>query len=79
MVNTGTAKFVGVVMAIGIIAVAGTNAAFAQQQCGEQPYVYNVGCATLGTAQLYAAVLVAGIAAFAVACGASGIRHRVVQ
>jgi hypothetical protein len=70
----------GVIMAIGLIVMAGTNLAFAQQQpCGEQPYVYNIGCAPLGTAQLYAAVLVGGIVALAVACGVSGIRHHVIQ
>ncbi len=70
----------GIVVTIGLIAMAGTNLAFAQQQpCGEQPYVYNVGCAPLGTAQLYAAVLVGGIVALAVACGASGIRHHIIR
>lgn len=69
----------GIVVAIGLIAMAGTNLAFAQQPCGEQPYVYNVGCAPLGTAQLYASVLVGGIVALAVACGASGIRHHIIR
>jgi hypothetical protein len=70
----------GIIMTIGLIAMAGTGLAFAQQQpCGEQPYVYNVGCLPLNTAQLYAAVLVGGIVALAVACGVSGVRHHIIQ
>jgi hypothetical protein len=73
MVNIGTAKLGGVVMTLGIVAIAGTNFAFAQQTpCGEQAYVYNVGCMPLSTAQLVGAVVVAGIVAFAIACGVTG-------
>jgi len=73
MVNLGTAKFAGVIMAIGIVAIAGTNLAFAQQPCGAQAYAY-IGCTPMGTAQMYGAVLVAGVVAFAIAVGATG-RH----
>ncbi len=76
MVNLGTAELAGVIMTIGIVATAGTNFAFAQQQpCGEQPYIHNVACTPLGTGQLYGAVLVAGIVALAVAFAISGRRY----
>ena len=78
MVNVGTAKFAGVIMTIGIIAIAGTNLAFAQttstgQPCGAQAYTY-IGCTPMSSAQLYGAILVAGVVALAIAVGAAG-RH----
>lgn len=80
MVNLETAKLAGVIMTIGMVGIAGTNLAFAQQQpCGEQPYVYNVGCMPLGTAQLAAVSLVVGIIALAVGCGAVGVRYHLTH
>ena len=73
MVNAGSAKFAGVIMTIGIIAIAGTNLAYAAQPCGAQAYTY-IGCTPMGTAQLFGAVIVAGVVAFAIAVGAAG-RH----
>lgn len=65
-------------MTIGLIAIS-TNLAFAQQpSCGEQPYVYNIGCMPLGTAQLTGAALMAGIIAFAIAWGVAGRQHHIV-
>lgn len=79
MASQSKVKLAGVMIAIGLVTITGTNLAFAQQQpCGEQPYVYNVGCAPLGTAQLYAAALVGGIVAFAAACGAAGVRYSTI-
>lgn len=79
MVNLGTAKLAGVIMALGIVAIAGTNLAFAQQpSCGEQAYVYNIGCLPLDTAQIVGGVLVASIAAFAIAWGVAGHHHHTV-
>lgn len=78
MVNLGTAKLAGVIMTVGIIAIAGTNLAFAQQpSCGEQAYGY-IGCTPMGTAQLYGAILVVGVVAFAIACGAVGRQYHTI-
>lgn len=80
MVYLGTAKLAGIVMAIGMVAMAGTNLAFAQQpSCGEQPYVYNVGCLPLDTAHMVGAVMVAGIAAFAIAWGVAGRHNHIIH
>lgn len=80
MVNLETAKLAGVIMTIGIVGIAGTNLAFAQQPtCGEQPYIYNVGCLPIGTAQLTAVALVGGIVALAIGCGAVGSRYSVMH
>lgn len=74
MVNLGTAKLAGVMTVVGIVAIAGTNLAFAQQpSCGEQAYGY-IGCTPLATAQLYGAIIMASVVACAIACGAAG-RH----
>ncbi|CUR52431.1 exported protein of unknown function [Nitrosotalea devaniterrae] len=79
MVSVGTAKLAGLVMTLGILAMAGTNLAFAQQpSCGEQAYVYNVGCLPLDTAQMVGAILVASIAGFAIVWGVAG-RHHVIH
>ncbi len=76
MVSLSTARLAGLIMTTGLVVIAGTNSAFAQQQpCGEQPYVYNVGCDPLGTAQMYAAALVAGIIALAIGLGVAGRKH----
>lgn len=80
MVSLGKAELAGIVVTSVMIAMMSTNLAFAQQQqpCGEQPYVYNVGCLPLNSAQLYAAVIVGGIIALAVGCGVSGIRYSTI-
>ncbi len=76
MVSFGTAKLAGLVMMLGMLAMAGTNLAFAQQpSCGEQAYIYNVGCLPLNSAQMVGAIMVASIAAFAIAWGVAG-RHK---
>ncbi|MGI0088606.1 MAG: hypothetical protein ACREBI_11710 [Nitrosotalea sp.] len=78
MVSLGTAKLAGVIMTIGIVAMAGTNLAFAQQpSCGEQAYGY-IGCTPLGAAQLYGGVLVAGVVAFAIAWGVAGRQYHTI-
>ncbi|MDC8452332.1 MAG: hypothetical protein LV477_05395 [Candidatus Nitrosotalea sp.] len=79
MVSLSKAKLAGVVMTLGIVAIAGTNLAFAQQPspCGEQAYVYNVGCLPLDSAHMVGAILVASIAAFAIAWGVAGRHHMV--
>ena len=79
MVNLQTAKLAVVIVTIGLIGIAGTNLAFAQQPCGEQPYVYNVGCMPLSTAQLAAVSLAVGIIALAVGCGIVGTRYRLTH
>ncbi len=76
MVNLGTAKLAGVIMVVGILAIAGTNLAFAQQQpCVDNVAYAYIGCIPLDTAQWYGAAMVAGVVAFAIACGASGWRY----
>jgi hypothetical protein len=79
MVNLETAKLAGVIVTIGIASIAGTNLALAQQPCGEQPYIYNVGCMPLGTAQLTAVSLVVGIIALAVGIGAASARDHLTH
>ncbi len=77
MVNLSTAKLAGVIMVVGILAIAGTNLAFAQT-CGTQgaqAYAW-IGCEPLGTAQWYGVILVVGVVAFAIACGAAGWKHK---
>lgn len=74
MVSLGTAKLAVVVMTTSMFVISGTNLAFAQQPCGEQAYIYNVGCLPLNSAQMVGAILVASIAAFAIAWGIAG-RH----
>ena len=76
MISLSPAKLCGVVMTMGMVAIAGTNLTFAQSSpCGEQPYVYNVGCMPLNTAQMVAGVIVASIIGFAIACGVAGRNH----
>jgi len=78
MVNLGTAKLAGVTMVIAILAIAGTNLAFAQQpSCGAQAYAYIACGPPLVTAQYYGAAIVGGVIVFAIAsAGASGnLRH----
>jgi hypothetical protein len=80
MVSVGQAGLAGIVMTIGIVAIAGTNFAFAlQTPCGEQPYVYNVGCMPLNNAQMVGGVVVASIIGFAIACGVAGRHHNPVH
>jgi len=79
MVNLGTAKLAGVTMVVGILAIAGTDLAFAQQQpsCGEQAYGY-IGCTPLVAAQQYGMILVAGIVAFSIAWGTAGRKYHTI-
>jgi hypothetical protein len=78
MVNIGTAKLAGIIWTVSIVAVMGTNLAFAQQpSCGEQAYGY-IGCTPLNTAQLYGGILVAGVVALAIGCGAAGVRYHTI-
>jgi len=81
MVNLGTAKLAGVTMVIAILAIAGTNLAFAQQStCGTAPYgavaFGYIACGPpLVTAQYYGAAIVVGVIAFSWAMAiASGLR-----
>jgi len=77
MVNLGTAKLAGVIMVVGILAIAGTNLAFAQQSCVDNaPFVY-IGCIPLVTAQMYGAGIVGGVIVFATVCAAvsGNLRH----
>ncbi len=78
MVGFGTTRIVGVVIGLALVAIAGTNSAFAQQpSCGEQAYGY-IGCTPLSTAQLYGAIMVAAVAAFAVAWGTAGRQYHTI-
>ena len=83
MVSLGTAKLAVVIMTIGIVAISGTNLAFAQQpSCGtapygEAPYAY-IGCTPLNTAQMYGGILVVGVVAFAIAWGAAGRQYHTI-
>ncbi|MGI0046356.1 MAG: hypothetical protein ACREBB_04105 [Nitrosotalea sp.] len=79
MVNLGAAKLTGVIMTIGIVAMAGNNLAYAQQpsSCGEQAYGY-IGCTPLNTAQLIGGVLVASIVAFAMAWGVAERQYHTI-
>jgi len=80
MVSLGTAKLAGLAMTLGVLAMAGTNLAFAQQTpCGEQAYVYNVGCLPLDQAHIVGAILVASIVAFAMAWGAAGRHNHMIH
>lgn len=68
----------GVVMTIGLVGMAGTNIAFAQQpSCGEAPYGY-IGCTPLGTAQTYGAIMAGALMAFAVAWGVQGRKYHTI-
>ncbi|MDE1763182.1 MAG: hypothetical protein KGH88_02925 [Thaumarchaeota archaeon] len=78
MVSRRTVELAGVIMTVGIVAMSGTNLAFAQQpSCGEQAYGY-IGCTPLNTAQLYGSILVAGVVALAIGCGAAGVRYHTI-
>ena len=78
MVSTGVAKMATVITTVVIVAIAGTNVAFAQQpSCGEQAYGY-IGCTPLNTAQLYGAILVAGVVAVAVSFGVAGRQYHTI-
>ena len=68
----------GVVMTIGIVAMADTGIAFAQQpSCGEAPYGY-IGCTPLGTAQMYGAIMAGAVMAFAVGWGVHGRKYHTI-
>ena len=82
MVNLGTARLAGVLIGFGLVAMTGTNFAFAQttstgQPCGAQAYTY-IGCTPMGTAQMYGAITVAVVIAFAIACGAAGRQYHTI-
>ncbi len=78
MVSLGTAKLAGIIMTMSIIAIGGTNLAFAQQpSCGEQAYGY-IGCTPVATAQLYGAILVVGVVAFSIAWGVAGRQYHTI-
>ena len=77
MLNIGTAKLAGVTMVVGILAIAGTNLAFAQQPCVDNAaYVY-IGCIPVDTAQWEGAAIVGGVVAFAIgtAAASGNLRH----
>jgi|GEM_PF-1530918 len=80
MVSLGTAKLAGLVMTLGMLAIASTNLAFAQQPspCGEQAYVYNIGCLPLDTAHIVGAILVASIVAFAISWGIAERQYHMI-
>ncbi|MDE1726883.1 MAG: hypothetical protein KGH89_06415 [Thaumarchaeota archaeon] len=77
MVNLGPAKLAGIITVVGIVAISGTNLAFAQQPCGEQAYGY-IGCTPLATAQQYAVIMVVGVVACAIAFGAAGRQYHTI-
>ncbi|WP_166392497.1 hypothetical protein [Candidatus Nitrosotalea sp. TS] len=78
MVNLGTAKLAGMMTVVGIVAIAGTNLAFAQQpSCGEQAYGY-IGCTPLVAAQQYGAIMVAAVVACAIAFGAAWRQYHTI-
>ena len=71
-------------MVLGILAIAGTNLAFAQNvtptstqefPCaatpfyGAQAYAY-IACESLGTAQMYGVAMVVAVVAFSIGCAA---------
>ncbi len=62
-------------MVVGILAIAGTNLAFAQQpSCGAQIYAY-IACAPLDTGQLVGVASVGGVVALAIAFGVHGRQY----
>jgi len=77
MVSLSTAKLTAITMVVGVLAIAGTDLAFAQQPCGAQAYAYTACGPPLGTAQLYGAAIAGGVIVFAIAIStASGnLRH----
>ena len=80
MVNLSAAKLAGVIMTLGIVAMTGTNLAFAQQpsSCGEHAYSYIACGPPLGTAQLYGFAIVGGVVALAIAFGAAGRQYHTI-
>jgi hypothetical protein len=77
MVNMSTAKLTAITMVVGILAIAGTDLAFAQQPCGAQAYAFTACGPPLGTAQLYGAAIAGGVIVFSIGTSiASGnLRH----
>ncbi len=83
MINLGTVKLSGIIMVVGILAIAGINLAFAQNAtsttppaCGSAAYAF-VACNTsTGTAQMEGFIMVGAVAAFSVGCGAAGLKYR---
>ncbi len=70
MVNLGIAQLTGLVMLIGLVAIASTNLAFADKQpCGVQRDVHSIGCMPLEQAHLVVVGLVIGIIALAIGLG----------
>lgn len=68
-----------VAVAVSVTAIMGT--AFAQTSnstqtvCGSQPYAYVACNEPTSSAQMYGIVIVGGIVALAIGCGAAGLRH----
>lgn len=91
MIELGTAKLAGLIIVIGILAVAGTNLAFAQGStttptgttdypCAATPFYgaqsYGyIACTPLGTAQMEGFAIVGGVVALAIAFGAVGRQY----
>ncbi|MFZ1076625.1 MAG: hypothetical protein WAN47_04255 [Nitrosotalea sp.] len=82
MINLGTAKLSGI-MLVGILAIAGTDLAFAQNAtsttppaCGSMPYAFVACSTTTGTAQMEGFIMVGAVVAFSVGCGAAGLKYR---
>lgn len=76
MSSMGAAKFAVVIMVLGVVAVTGTNIAFAQQaSCGANPYQYVACGPSLPSAQMYGVAIVGGVVALAIGCGAAGVKY----
>ena len=70
MVELGTARLVGAVIVVGLVAIGGTSLVFGQDQTQCVAPAYYVGCSLpLSTAQVYGAAIVGGLIVFSVAVG----------
>jgi hypothetical protein len=89
VVNLGTAKLARVIIGLGILAIAGTNLAFAQNSTptgttdypcaatpfyGAQAYGY-IACTPMDTARMEGIGATVAVIALAVGCGAAGAKH----
>ncbi len=86
MINLGTAKLAGIIIGLGILAIAGTNLAFAQNStstptgtieypCAATPFhggqaYAYIACTPLDTAQMEGLAMVGGVVALSIACAA---------
>ena len=91
MVNLGTAKLARVIIGLGILAIAGTNLAFAQNStstptgtkdypCAATPFhgaqSYGyIWCTPMDTARMEGIGATVAVIALAVGCGAAGAKH----